>query len=116
MAVVYRKLGGRKLTKVISCPRRSAGGAEARAFQIGVRAEQELINHRQDGHARIDVEEGKNTDYFVVLTTPWPGRRPSIEFGRAGCIDPETGRSRARWTRSTSSPTQRTCLARRRVL
>lgn len=92
MAVVYRKLGGRKLTKVIAVLDGVQAELEARAFQIGVRAEQELINHRQDGHARIDVEEGKNTDYFVVLDdTRGLDAALSIEFGRAGYIDPETG-------------------------
>lgn len=92
MAVIYRKLGGRKLTKVIAANDGVQAELEARAFQIGIRAEQELVNHRQDGDARIDVEKGQETDYFVVLDdTRGLDAALSIEFGRSGYLDPETG-------------------------
>ncbi|WIM95772.1 DUF5403 family protein [Actinoplanes oblitus] len=64
---------------------------EARTFEIAARAEVELIAHRQDGHAEIDIEHGR-VDWFVVLSDERGQKAAmSIEFGRAGYIDPETG-------------------------
>lgn len=91
MALVYRKIGGRKMEKVIAVNDGVQYALEVRAFQIGVRAEQNLLNHRQDGHARIDIEEG-DVDLYVVLNDErGMDAAMSIEFGRAGYIDPETG-------------------------
>ncbi|MFJ6183764.1 DUF5403 family protein [Streptomyces sp. NPDC092295] len=68
---------------------------ENRAFEVGVRAEQILVEHRQDGHAEIDIEHG-DIDYYVVLSDERGQKAAlSIEYGReAGeyeVRDPETG-------------------------
>ncbi|ATI18877.1 hypothetical protein SEA_JANUS_14 [Streptomyces phage Janus] len=68
---------------------------ERRTFEVAVRAEQLLIQHRQDGHAEIDIEHG-DIDYYVVLSDERGQKAAlSIEYGReAGeyeVRDPETG-------------------------
>ncbi|AXQ61070.1 hypothetical protein SEA_HANK144_14 [Streptomyces phage Hank144] len=68
---------------------------ERRTFEVAVRAEQILVEHRQDGHAEIDVEHG-DIDYYVVLSDERGQKAAlSIEYGReAGeyeVRDPETG-------------------------
>lgn len=64
---------------------------EARTFEIAARAEVELIRHRQDGHAEIDIEHGR-VDWYVILSDERGQKAAmSIEYGRAGYIDPETG-------------------------
>ncbi|MFF8845502.1 DUF5403 family protein [Streptomyces sp. NPDC015127] len=68
---------------------------ERRTFEVGVRAEQLLIEHRQDGHVEIDIEHG-DIDYYVVLSDERGQKAAlSIEYGReAGeyeVRDPETG-------------------------
>ncbi|UFD97951.1 tail completion or Neck1 protein [Streptomyces phage Pablito] len=68
---------------------------ETRAFEVGVRAEQILIEHRQDGHAEIDVEHG-DIDYYVVLSDERGQKAAlSIEYGREAGedirVNPRTG-------------------------
>ncbi|MGW8953497.1 DUF5403 family protein [Streptomyces sp. NPDC055709] len=55
---------------------------ERRTFEVGVRAEQLLIEHRQDGHAEIDIEHG-DIDHYVVLSDERGQKAAlSIEYGR----------------------------------
>jgi hypothetical protein len=64
---------------------------EARTFEIAARAEVELVRHHQDGDAEIDIEHG-DVDWYVILSDERGQKAAmSIEYGRAGYIDPETG-------------------------
>ncbi|WAB08717.1 hypothetical protein SEA_ANDRIS_13 [Streptomyces phage Andris] len=55
---------------------------DRRAFEVGVRAENLLIEHRQDGHAEIDIVHG-DIDYYVVLSDERGQKAAlSIEYGR----------------------------------
>lgn len=90
MAKVYLKTN-----KIVAQHSDVQAELENRAFEVGVRAEQILIEHRQDGHAEIDVEHG-DIDYYVVLSDERGQKAAlSIEYGReAGeyeVRDPETG-------------------------
>ncbi|MFE5663402.1 DUF5403 family protein [Streptomyces niveus] len=90
MAKVYLKTN-----KVVAQHADVQGELENRAFEVGVRAEQILVEHRQDGHAEIDIEHG-HIDYYVVLSDERGQKAAlSIEYGReAGEYEvrnPETG-------------------------
>lgn len=64
---------------------------KARTFEIAARAEVELVRHHRDGDAEIDIEHG-NVDWYVILSDERGQKAAmSIEYGRAGYIDPETG-------------------------
>lgn len=91
MAEILKKVNGRKLTKIIAVHQGVQDYLEEVTFEIAVRAEEALIEHRQDGHSKIDVEHG-DVDWYVVLDDErGQDAAMSIEFGRAGYLDPETG-------------------------
>jgi hypothetical protein len=91
VAEVYRRVAGKKIEKFIAYLPPVQGELEDRAFEIGVRAEGLLLEHTLEGHASIDVVQG-DLDYYVILDdTAGDLAALSIEFGRAGYIDPETG-------------------------
>ncbi|MFI2673900.1 DUF5403 family protein [Streptomyces albidoflavus] len=53
-------------------------------FEIAVRAEEILLAHRVQGHARIEMVEG-DVDHYVVLSDDHGQQAAlSIEYGRAG--------------------------------
>ncbi|MEU2854143.1 DUF5403 family protein [Streptomyces syringium] len=82
MAVVYSSVGGRKLTKVLALNEGVQDEIDRRTFEIAVRAEEILVQHRADGHAQIEVDEG-TIDRFVVLSDERGERAAlSIEYGR----------------------------------
>lgn len=66
-----------------------------RTFEVAVRAEQLLLEHRLMGHSEIDVVKGR-IDYYVVLSDERGQKAAlSIEYGReAGQdirVNPRTG-------------------------
>ncbi|MFI9228983.1 DUF5403 family protein [Streptomyces rimosus] len=82
MAKVFRSVGGRKLTKVIAQNEGVQAEVEARTFEIAVRAEEILQQHRADGHSQILVEEGKVDRYVVLSDDRGQKAAMSIEYGR----------------------------------
>ncbi|MEU6959594.1 DUF5403 family protein [Streptomyces chrestomyceticus] len=82
MAKVYKSVGGRKLTKVIAQNEGVQAEVEARTFEIAVRAEEILKQHRADGHSQILVEEGKVDRYVVLSDDRGQKAALSIEYGR----------------------------------
>ncbi|QMP84558.1 tail completion or Neck1 protein [Streptomyces phage Endor2] len=54
-----------------------------RTFEIAVRAEALLAEHREDGHASIDIERGKYDRYVVLSDERGQNAALSIEYGRA---------------------------------
>lgn len=50
-----------------------------------------LIEHKQDGHASIETAHGRIDHYLILNDERGQDAALSIEFGRAGYIDPETG-------------------------
>jgi hypothetical protein len=88
MAKIYRRT-----TKQVAVNEGVQAALEARAFEIAARAEVDLIRHRQDGNAEIDIEHG-DVDWYVILSDERGQKAAlSIEYGRAGYTDPETGES-----------------------
>ncbi|MEU7905884.1 DUF5403 family protein [Actinoplanes sp. NPDC049118] len=91
MAYIYKGLNGRKITEVIARNEGVQADLERRTFEIAARADAELVRHRQDGHAEIDIESG-DIDFYVILSDERGQMAAlSIEYGRAGYIDPQTG-------------------------
>ncbi len=82
MATVYRRVGGKKLTQAIAELDGVQADLEARTFEMAVRAEELLLEHRQEGHAAIEIEHG-DIDWYVVLSD-MRGQKAamSIEYGR----------------------------------
>ena len=86
MAKIYRRAA-----KQVAVNEGVQAALEARTFEIAAHAEVELIRHRQDGHAEIDIEHG-DVDWYVILSDERGQKAAlSIEYGRAGYTDPETG-------------------------
>jgi hypothetical protein len=54
-----------------------------RTFEIAVRAEALLTEHRMEGDASIDVERGKTDRYVVLSDEAGQKHAMSIEYGRA---------------------------------
>lgn len=84
MSEVYRRVNGKKLTKLIA-------EHEVVQFRLGqvtgelaARASSILAAHRHDGHARIETERGRIDHYVVLDDTRGLGAAMSIEFGREG--------------------------------
>ncbi|AUG87198.1 tail completion or Neck1 protein [Streptomyces phage Omar] len=89
MAYVYRGLNGKNLEEFIASMPGVQDEVDSRAFEIGVRAEELLIQHRAEGIAQIEIAKG-DIDAYVVLadangTNAKSGANSalSIEFGRA---------------------------------
>lgn len=77
MAKVYQRT-----PKIVAQHAAVQGELERRTFEVAVRAEQLLIEHRQDGHAEIGIEHG-DIDYYVVLSDERGQKAAlSIEYGR----------------------------------
>jgi hypothetical protein len=89
MAYIYRGLNGKNLEEVIALVDGVQAEIDERAFEIGVRAEELLLQHRVEGVAQIEIVKG-DVDSYVVLadangTNAKSGANSaaSIEFGRA---------------------------------
>jgi hypothetical protein len=91
MAEIYRRVGGRKLEKVLAVNEGVQAELEVRTFEIAARAEALLAEHRLEGHAEITVEEGDVDKYVVLSDDRGDKGAMSIEYGRQARIDPETG-------------------------
>jgi hypothetical protein len=82
MAKIYKSVGGRKVTKIIALHKDVQDELDRRAFEIGVRAEELLLEHRQEGHAEISVDEGDVDRYIVLSDERGQKAALSIEYGR----------------------------------
>ncbi|MGW2865738.1 DUF5403 family protein [Streptomyces sp. NPDC001205] len=86
MAKVYQSVNGRKIGKYIAVNEGVQAELTARAFEIAVRAEEILVQHRADGHAEIDVEAGDNNRYVILSDDRGQKAALSIEYGRAESV------------------------------
>lgn len=90
MAYVYKGLSGKNMAEFIATLPEVQGEVDERAFEIGVRAEELLLQHRAEGIAKIEIAKGDIDSYVVLTDTNASNRRnsansaASIEFGRAG--------------------------------
>jgi RecA/RadA recombinase len=90
MAYVYKGLNGKNMAEVIATLPEVQAEVDERAFQIGVRAEELLLQHRAEGIAQIEIAKGDIDSYVVLADTNATNRKSnansaaSIEFGRSG--------------------------------
>lgn len=89
--VIFRNMGRHKLEKGLARMDAVQAELEYRAFEAGIRAEELLMRHRLQGHAEISVERGRIDRYVILSDERGQDAAMSIEFGRAGYIDPDTG-------------------------
>ncbi|QPB09612.1 hypothetical protein CPT_Spernnie_008 [Streptomyces phage Spernnie] len=89
MAYVYKGLNGKTMGDIIASLPEVQAEVDDRAFEIGVRAEELLIQHKAEGVAQIEIAKG-DIDAYVVLadangTNAKSGANSaaSIEFGRS---------------------------------
>ncbi|MER7111206.1 DUF5403 family protein [Streptomyces sp. NPDC000229] len=86
MAEVYNTVAGKKLEEYIArMPGVQRSLDEAR-FEVAARAEALLLQHRQEGHAHIDVEDGRIDKYVILDDERGKDAALSIEYGRAESI------------------------------
>ncbi|MEU5433823.1 DUF5403 family protein [Streptomyces sp. NPDC020719] len=86
MAQIYTSVGGRKLTKAIAQLDGVQAALDEVVFEIAVRAEEILQQHRADGHAEILVEEGRIDKYVVLSDDRGQRAAMSIEYGRQASV------------------------------
>ncbi len=91
MATIYRGSGRRGIEYIAAMHVDTQHELETRAWEIALRAEANLLAHKADGHAEILLLHG-DVDYYVALDdSRGLNAALSIEFGRAGWIDPDSG-------------------------
>ncbi|WP_329289551.1 DUF5403 family protein [Streptomyces pseudovenezuelae] len=89
MAYIYRGLNGKKLEEFIASMPEVQAEVDARAFEIGVRAEELLLKHRAEGIAQIEIAKGDIDAYVVLADANGTNSKSnsnsamSIEFGRS---------------------------------
>ncbi|ATI18635.1 hypothetical protein SEA_AMETHYST_13 [Streptomyces phage Amethyst] len=89
MAYIYKGLDGKNMAEFIASLPEVQDEVDNRAFEIGVRAEELLLQHRVEGIAQIEIAKG-DIDAYVVLTDAngtnsksGANSAASIEFGRS---------------------------------
>jgi hypothetical protein len=89
MAYIFKGLDGKKMSEIIAALPEVQAEVDARAFEIGVRAEELLRQHRAEGIAQIDIVKGDIDSYVVLEDTNGTNAKSgansaaSIEFGRS---------------------------------
>lgn len=86
MAIIYDRSGGRKLTKRLAEMDGVQDALEETMFEIAVRAEELLVQHRADGHSQIDVDAGKVDKYVILSDERGQKAALSIEYGRQASV------------------------------
>lgn len=95
---IYRRVAGRKTEEYLAMLDVVQAEVDDTADQIVHRADDLLKDHRQDKVAHIEFAKGDIDAYAVLVDsnitnseTAKSNTALSIEFGRAGFIDPTTG-------------------------
>ncbi|WP_394615885.1 DUF5403 family protein [Lentzea sp. JNUCC 0626] len=82
MAQVYRRVRGQKIERLIAQHATVQKRMDDLTLEGAARAEARLGEHRHDGHARIDVEQGDIDRYVVLDDERGLMAALSIEYGR----------------------------------
>lgn len=88
MAYIYKGLNGKNMAEVIASLSEVQDEVDQRAFEIGVRAEELLIQHKAEGIAQIEIAKGDIDAYVVLADANGTNAKSnsnsalSIEFGR----------------------------------
>ncbi len=98
MARVDRSVGGKPLEEYLAGMNAVQWETENRALEVAMRAEDLLRDHRQQQVAHIDLEQGDIDSYVTLVDSEVTNTENaksntalSIEFGREGFVDPDTG-------------------------
>lgn len=83
MATIYRSVKGRPIAKFIALMDEVQDELDNRTFEIAVRAEEALLQHRFEGHAAIEVDKGKVDRYVTLSDERGQKAAMSIEYGRS---------------------------------
>ncbi|MFF4510594.1 DUF5403 family protein [Streptomyces mirabilis] len=89
MAYIYKGLNGKNMAEVIASLSEVQDEVDQRAFEIGVRAEELLIQHKAEGIAQIEIAKGDIDAYVVLADANGTNAKSnsnsalSIEFGRS---------------------------------
>jgi hypothetical protein len=89
MAYIYKGLNGKNMAEVIASLPEVQDEVDQRAFEIGVRAEELLIQHKAEGIAQIEIAKGDIDAYVVLADANGTNAKSnsnsalSIEFGRS---------------------------------
>ncbi|MFJ7202098.1 hypothetical protein ACIQWR_00980 [Streptomyces sp. NPDC098789] len=86
MAEIYSSVNGRKIGKLIAVHDGVQAELDRRVFEIAVRAEEILVQHRADGNAEIDIEMADNNRYVILSDERGQKAALSIEYGREESI------------------------------
>ncbi|WP_282703749.1 DUF5403 family protein [Streptomyces sp. CC219B] len=86
MAEIEDKVAGKKLEEYIARMRGVQDALDETRFEVAARAEALLLQHRQEGHAHIDVEDGRIDKYVILDDERGKDAALSIEYGRAESI------------------------------
>ncbi|MER8116276.1 DUF5403 family protein [Streptomyces sp. NPDC094031] len=92
MADVYPNVAGKKLEEFIARMPGVQNALEEVQFEIAARAEELLLQHRQEGHATIDMVDGRIDKYVVLDDERGKKAALSIEYGRAESIVVKTAK------------------------
>jgi hypothetical protein len=88
MAYIYKGLNGKNMAEFIASLSEVQDEVDQRAFEIGVRAEELLIQHKVEGVAQIEIAKGDIDAYVVLSDANGTNAKSnsnsalSIEFGR----------------------------------
>lgn len=91
MATVYRKVRGMPIQELIAHTEEVQEELMMRSWEIAMRAEANLVRHKREGDAQILLMQGDIDHYVVLDDTRGKDAAMSMEFGRAGFIDPDSG-------------------------
>jgi hypothetical protein len=89
MAYIYKGLNGKTMGDIIASLPEVQAEVDDRAFEIGVRAEELLMQHKAEGVAQIEIAKGDIDAYVVLADANGTNAKSnansamSIEFGRS---------------------------------
>lgn len=81
MAQIYRRASGRKMEQLIALHATVQNRLDTEILEAAGRAEAKLAAHHDQGHAKIEVEEGRVDRYLVLSDERGYGAAMSIELG-----------------------------------
>lgn len=87
MAVVYERVKGMPIVEAMAHQREVQADLDKRGKAMGAKAEWLLAGHRDQGHARILVEEGDIDRHIILDDARGLDAAMSIEYGRKGGDD-----------------------------
>lgn len=95
MAEIDRRFMGKQFEKGLAGWAPVQGWLDGFIFEAQVRAEEDLAEHRQEGHAFIEAESGRIDRYLILNDMRGQKAAMSIEYGRRAATyqvtNPDTG-------------------------